>query len=77
MQRPYQTSVDHRSSSPRTDNKPTTCEACCLTQHEIHQLLHHIYTKDPKECCLRGPSFIKHKDVCERINQYNLKHKTD
>ena len=81
MKHPHSTLADHNSHRsaypPRSDNSPLTCEACGLTQRELHQLLRHIHTKDPKECCLRGPSFIKHKDVCERVNQYNLKHKTD
>ena len=85
MKHPHQPLVDHKSSPPRTDyslqtdypprtdNKYITYEACSLTQHELHRLLYHTHTKDPKEYCLRGPSF---EDVCERINQYNLKHKT-
>ena len=81
MKHPHHILANHtpfRSTySSRSDNTPITCEACGLTQRELHQLLRHIHTKDPNECYLRGPSFIKHKDVCERINQYNLKHKTN
>ena len=53
MQHPYQTLADHKSSSPRTaysprtNNKPITCEACGLTQRELHQLLCHIQIKAP------------------------------
>ena len=36
-----------------------------------------IHNKDSKECCVCGSFFIKHKDSCKRINQYNLKHKSD
>ena len=31
----------------------------------------------PKKYCPRGQSFIKHKDMCQRISRYNLIHKTD
>ena len=69
----YKPLTDHKSSSSRTDDKPITCEEDGLTQREFHQLLHHIYTKDPKECYLHSPFFIRYKVVRERINQYNLK----
>ena len=41
-QHPYQTLTDHKFSPPRTtyssrtDNKHITCEACGLTQRELH-----------------------------------------
>ena len=73
----YQPMTDHILSSPRADNKPLTYESCGLTQRTLRKLLYHIHTQDPKKYCLRGQSFIKHKDMCQRISRYNLIYKTD
>ena len=65
------------SSSIQRSTKyvPKFCEACGLTQKELHQQLGQIHDpSDPEKCCLRGPEYIPDKNIRERILQYNLKH---
>ena len=61
----------------RDHQKDCTCLACSYTTQELHKLLNGLHTGDPKTCSLRGPKNIRDKEVRERVNQYNLKHKED
>ena len=49
------------------------CEACGLTRRELIKFAIKCHNGDPSECCLRGPSFIKDKDIRERLLQFNVK----
>ena len=38
-------------------------------------MLRELHNSNPKEFLLCGPTFLKYKEIHERINQYNLKNK--
>ena len=68
---------DQNDDSNKKRFQVKTCQACGLIQREVHQMLKHIHKCDDNTCCLRGPSYNMHIDICERLNQYNLKHKSE
>ena len=58
-------------------NIDCTCNACGFSTRELYRKLKFLHNGDPKQCPFRGPAYNNDKDLRERINQYNLKNKSD
>ena len=50
----------------RDHQKNCTYLACGYTARELHKLLNGLHIGDPKTCLLRGPKYIRYKEVRER-----------
>ena len=53
------------------------CNACGLTNKELHHAIRTLHTCEPGTCFIRGPKYNSDKEIRENVNQYNLKNMKD
>ena len=75
LRKKYTQQRGNQDRRTRDHTPECTCKVCRYNTPELHKTLRELHTGDPKEYFLCGPSFLKVKEICEKINQYNLKNK--